>query len=86
MLRQPADSAVMDALLESYGHDAVDTCAGDSTCMIACPVGIDTGAMMKGFRHLRHSAREERNAARIAKAFAVAERSIRADRRRGPPQ
>jgi D-lactate dehydrogenase len=78
MLRQPADSAVMDALLESYGHDAVDTCAGDSTCMIACPVGIDTGAMMKGFRHLRHSAREERNAARIAKAFAVAERSVRA--------
>jgi D-lactate dehydrogenase len=78
MLRQPADSAVTDALLESYGHDAVDTCAGDSTCMIACPVGIDTGAMMKGFRHLRHSAREERNAARIAKAFAVAERSIRA--------
>ena len=78
MLRQPADSAVTDALLESYGHDAVDTCAGDSTCMIACPVGIDTGAMMKGFRHLRHSPREERNAARIAKAFAVAERSIRA--------
>ena len=28
MLRQPANSAVMDALLESYGHDAVDTCAG----------------------------------------------------------
>jgi D-lactate dehydrogenase len=78
MLRQPTDSAVTDALLESYGHDAVDTCAGDSTCMIACPVGIDTGAMMKGFRHLRHSAREERNAARIAKAFALAERSIRA--------
>jgi D-lactate dehydrogenase len=46
--------------------------------MIACPVGIDTGAMMKGFRHLRHSAREERNAARIAKAFAAAESSVRA--------
>lgn len=78
MLRQPAHSAVMDALLSSYGHDAVDTCAGDSTCMIACPVGIDTGAMMKGFRHQRHSAREERNAARVAKAFSVAESSVRA--------
>ena len=78
MLRQPADSAVTDALLDSYGHDAVDTCAGDSTCMIACPVGIDTGAMMKGFRHQRHSAREERNAARIARAFGFAESSIRA--------
>ena len=78
MLRQPADSAVTDALLASYGHDAVDTCAGDSTCMIACPVGIDTGAMMKRFRHQRHSAREERNAARIAQAFGIAESSIRA--------
>jgi D-lactate dehydrogenase len=78
MLRQPAHSAVMDALLSSYGHDAVDTCAGDSTCMIACPVGIDTGAMMKAFRHQRHSAREERNAARVAKAFSVAESSVRA--------
>jgi D-lactate dehydrogenase len=78
MLRQPADSAVTDALLDSYGHDAVDTCAGDSTCMIACPVGIDTGAMMKRFRHQRHSAREERNAARIAQAFGIAESSIRA--------
>ena len=78
MLRQPADSLVMDALLRAYGPDAVDTCAGDSTCMIACPVGIDTGAMMKRFRHLRHSAREERNAARVAKAFAAAEASVRA--------
>jgi D-lactate dehydrogenase len=78
MLRQPANSAVTDALLDSYGHDAIDTCAGDSTCVIACPVGIDTGAMMKRFRHLRHSAREERNAARIAKAFGIAESSIRA--------
>ncbi|HMJ37734.1 MAG TPA: FAD-binding and (Fe-S)-binding domain-containing protein [Baekduia sp.] len=78
MLRQPAHSTVMDTLLDSYGYDAVDTCAGDSTCMIACPVGIDTGAMMKSFRHLRHSAREERNAARVARAFSVAERSVRA--------
>src|SRR4029078_6081669 len=77
-LRTPVNSAVPDALLDSYGHDAVDTCAGDSTCMIACPVGIDTGAMMKGFRHQRHSAREERNAARIARAFGFAESSIRA--------
>ena len=78
MLRQPADSAITDALLDSYGHDAVDTCAGDSTCMIACPVGIDTGDMMKRFRHQRHSVREELNAARIAQAFGIAESSIRA--------
>ncbi|MGW1255592.1 FAD-binding and (Fe-S)-binding domain-containing protein [Streptomyces sp. NPDC002513] len=77
MLRQPADSPVLDSLLEEYGYDAVDTCAGDSSCKIACPVGIDTGAMMKRFRHQRHSEREERNAARVAERFAVVESSVR---------
>ncbi|OEU96816.1 FAD-binding and (Fe-S)-binding domain-containing protein [Streptomyces nanshensis] len=77
MLRQPARSAVSENLLESYGYDAVDTCAGDSTCALACPVGIDTGAMMKDFRHRRHSPREERNAERAARRFAVVERSAR---------
>ncbi|MFI6725901.1 FAD-binding oxidoreductase [Streptomyces sp. R-74717] len=77
MMRQPVGSAVMDSLLESYGYDAVDTCAGDSTCKIACPVGIDTGAMMKRFRHQRHTEREERNAARVAERFSLVESSVR---------
>jgi D-lactate dehydrogenase len=78
MTRQPEDSDALRSLLGSYGYDAVDTCAGDSTCKIACPVGIDTGAMMKGFRHRRHSRREERNAARVAQRFALAESAARA--------
>ncbi|MGV9352562.1 FAD-binding and (Fe-S)-binding domain-containing protein [Streptomyces misionensis] len=77
MMRQPAGSPVMDSLVDSYGYDAVDTCAGDSSCAIACPVGIDTGTMMKRFRHQRHSAREERNAARVAERFSLVERSVR---------
>ena len=77
MLRQAPGSLVGENLLESYGYDAVDTCAGDSTCALACPVGIDTGAMMKDFRHRRHSAREERTAARAARHFAAVERAAR---------
>lgn len=77
MLRQPAASPVNERLLESYGYDAVDTCAGDATCSLACPVGIDTGALMKEFRHRRHSAREERTAAGVARHFAGVERSAR---------
>ncbi|MGW1006105.1 FAD-binding and (Fe-S)-binding domain-containing protein [Streptomyces sp. NPDC002520] len=77
MMRQPVGSPVMDSLLESYGYDAVDTCAGDSSCKTACPVGIDTGAMMKRFRHQRHSDREERNAARVAQRFSLVESSVR---------
>ncbi|MFI6875516.1 FAD-binding and (Fe-S)-binding domain-containing protein [Streptomyces sp. NPDC050400] len=77
MLRQPAESPVTDSLLESYGYDAVDTCAGDSTCKIACPVGIDTGAMMKQFRHQRHGGLAERNAERVAEHFGAVESSVR---------
>ncbi|BFP56900.1 FAD-binding and (Fe-S)-binding domain-containing protein [Streptomyces sp. CMC78] len=77
MMRQADGSPVEAGLLDAYGYDAVDTCAGDSTCKLACPVGIDTGAMMKGFRHRRHTPREERIAALTAKNFRVVEASAR---------
>ncbi|MEU7034455.1 FAD-binding and (Fe-S)-binding domain-containing protein [Streptomyces sp. NPDC046237] len=77
MMRQSDGSAVEASLLESYGYDAVDTCAGDSTCKLACPVGIDTGALMKEFRHQRHSPREERIAALAARNFRAVEASAR---------
>ncbi|MEC4020295.1 FAD-binding and (Fe-S)-binding domain-containing protein [Streptomyces sp. H27-D2] len=77
MMRQHPGSPVTTSLLDAYGYDAVDTCAGDSTCKLACPVGIDTGVLMKEFRHQRHSPREERTAARMAKNFRVVEKSAR---------
>ncbi|MEU0146143.1 FAD-binding and (Fe-S)-binding domain-containing protein [Streptomyces sp. NPDC006288] len=77
MMRQPDGSPVEAALLDSYGYDAVDTCAGDSTCKLACPVGIDTGVMMKDFRHHRHSPREERVAVLTARYFKLVEASAR---------
>ncbi|MCY0941786.1 FAD-binding and (Fe-S)-binding domain-containing protein [Streptomyces antarcticus] len=77
MTRQQPGSPVLDGLLDAYGYDAVDTCAGDSTCKLACPVGIDTGALMKDFRHRRHSAREERAAALAARRFAAVESAAR---------
>ncbi|WP_037616811.1 FAD-binding and (Fe-S)-binding domain-containing protein [Streptomyces aureus] len=77
MTRQPDGSPVERELLEAYGHDAVDTCAGDSTCALACPVGIDTGALMRTFRHARHTPREERAAALAARHFRTLEASAR---------
>ncbi|WP_404961491.1 FAD-binding and (Fe-S)-binding domain-containing protein [Streptomyces sp. 147326] len=77
MMRQQPGSPVLDGLLAAYGYDAVDTCAGDSTCRLACPVGIDTGALMKDFRHRRHSAREEAAAALAARRFRTVEAAAR---------
>ncbi|MGW2396151.1 FAD-binding and (Fe-S)-binding domain-containing protein [Kitasatospora sp. NPDC001664] len=77
LMRQPDSSPVAVELLDAYGYDAVDTCAGDSTCKLACPVGIDTGAMMKDFRHRRHTPREERTAALLAARYKQVEASAR---------
>ncbi|MFJ8208209.1 FAD-binding and (Fe-S)-binding domain-containing protein [Streptomyces sp. NPDC096033] len=77
MVRQPPGSPVLEALLDAYGHDAVDTCAGDSLCELACPVGIDTGALMRDFRHRRHGPGEERAAALAADRFRTVETAAR---------
>ncbi|MGA4957800.1 FAD-binding and (Fe-S)-binding domain-containing protein [Streptomyces lavendulocolor] len=77
MMRQNPGSPVETGLLAAYGYAAVDTCAGDSVCRLDCPVGIDTGALMKRLRHARHSAREERAAALAARRFATVEASAR---------
>ncbi|MFG2750469.1 FAD-binding and (Fe-S)-binding domain-containing protein [Streptomyces xanthophaeus] len=77
MMRQQPGSPVLGELLDAYGYDAVDTCAGDSTCKLACPVGIDTGALMKDFRHRRHGPREERAAALAAQRFGAVEAAAR---------
>ncbi|WP_328791726.1 MULTISPECIES: FAD-binding and (Fe-S)-binding domain-containing protein [unclassified Streptomyces] len=77
MLRQQPGSPVLDGLLASYGYDAVDTCAVDSTCKLACPVGIDTGALMKDFRHRRHGPLEEAAATLAARRFGDAESAAR---------
>ena len=37
-------------LEREYDYQAVHTCAADSLCVTACPVGIDTGKVMKEFR------------------------------------
>ncbi|GAA3384285.1 FAD-binding and (Fe-S)-binding domain-containing protein [Streptomyces racemochromogenes] len=77
MTRQRPGSPVLAELLDAYGYDAVDTCAGDSTCMLACPVGIDTGALVRDFRHRRHGAREERAAELAARRFRAVEAGAR---------
>jgi D-lactate dehydrogenase len=60
MARQPDGSPVQRALEEEFDYQALDTCAADGSCQLACPVGIDTGAMVKELRHAEHSERSER--------------------------
>jgi D-lactate dehydrogenase len=78
MMRQAPGSAIQKALLKEYEYDAVQTCAGDSSCEHACPVQINTGVMMKQFRHLEHSQGQEWVAERIAANWGLVEPMARA--------
>jgi D-lactate dehydrogenase len=83
MARQPAGSPVQRALLEQYEYDGIQTCAADGTCRIACPLGIDTGKLIKGFRTREHTDGAQRRAKRIAEHWGSVERTARAGLRAG---
>lgn len=41
---------VVRAIDAAYGYAGLDTCATDGLCAVACPVGIDTGALVRRLR------------------------------------
>ena len=83
--RQPAGSPVQKALLEEFSYEVLETCAADGSCQLACPVGIDTGKLVKELRTRRHSERAERLALRAAKRWDIVEGASRAGVRLGGP-
>ena len=83
MARQPAGSPVYEALLEDYEYDALETCAADGSCRLVCPVGIDTGKLVKEFRKRETTERGEKTALALAKRWATVERAARVGLRAG---
>ncbi len=83
--RQPEGSPLRRALLEEYAYDGLDTCAADGSCRLACPLGIDTGELVKELRGERHGERAERLALAAAKRWGAVERASRAALRGGGP-
>ena len=83
MARQPEGSPVQRALLEQYEYDGIETCAADGACRIACPLGIDTGKLIKRFRAAQHTPGEQRRAVRLAERWASVERAARGGLRAG---
>jgi D-lactate dehydrogenase len=83
MARQPAGSPVLEALLDQYEYDAIETCAADGTCQAACPVAIDTGKLIKRFRGRERSKRDEAMGLALARRWATAEHFARGGLRTG---
>jgi len=66
------------ALTKDYGYAAVDTCAVDSLCVVACPVGIDTGVAMKARRAGRHGPFAQRAGVAVARHWGAISIGLRA--------
>lgn len=49
------DHSTAQQLAESYRYDGIDTCAVDGMCLTACPVGINTGDLVRRLRRDRHA-------------------------------
>src|SRR5262249_35311077 len=78
MERQPEGSPLRRALEREFEYEALETCAADGSCRLACPLGIDTGALVKELRAERHSPRAEAWALRAAKRWSAVEKASRA--------
>ena len=74
---------LLEALERDYEYDSNETCAGDGMCALACPVDINTGALVKRFRHNAHSRSQERAARWVARSWASVERAARGALRAG---
>ena len=40
----------MITVLKDYNYEAIETCATDGLCELACPVNINTGSYMKSLK------------------------------------
>ena len=78
MARQSPGSPMLAQLQEEYQYDGIETCAGDGTCAIPCPIGINTGALIREFRAIETTSTADRMALRLAKNWSVVETVSRA--------
>jgi D-lactate dehydrogenase len=73
MTRQKSDSAMLAQLQREYQYNGIETCAGDGLCSSPCPIGINTGALIKKFRALENSPAAEAVALQLAKHWKAVE-------------
>src|ERR1700686_4189614 len=78
MARQSPGSPMLARLQEEYQYDGIETCAGDGTCAIPCPIGINTGALIRELRAVETTSTADNVALGLAKNWSTVERVSRA--------
>ena len=77
MARQPPGSPTLAQLQEEYQYDGIETCAGDGTCAIPCPIGINTGALIREFRASEATSTADNVALKLARNWSTVEKVSR---------
>ena len=77
LLEHDPRSPELAELEADFAYDGIETCAADGLCATACPVGIDTGALVKRLRGQSRSALQHEIARLVADRFALAEGAAR---------
>jgi D-lactate dehydrogenase len=72
-----ADDRETRALRAGFSYDGNETCATDGLCSVACPVGIDTGKLIKRIRVREHGAGSSWSARLAAGHMALVSSAIR---------
>ncbi|GAB7006920.1 FAD-binding and (Fe-S)-binding domain-containing protein [Nocardioides sp. AN3] len=74
-LRAEGDHERAEELAADYSYDGVQTCAADGMCQTACPVGIDTGSLVRRLRSSEHGALAQAAGRSAARHWAGATRA-----------
>jgi len=74
---QEPRSELLRRLKQEFQYSGIDTCAADGLCATGCPVGIDTGLLVKHLRHEAHPRWRRRLARVMARRFGLVEKAAR---------
>lgn len=77
-LHARTNSPELDVVAEDFAYDGVQTCAVDGICATVCPVGIDTGLLIKRLRSESHGSLVVQASTRAATSFGVVNAVARA--------
>ncbi len=75
--REEPASATLRELERAFEYSGIETCAADGMCATACPVGIDTGQLVKLLRSRSHPAWRRGLARTMARHFGAVEVAAR---------
>jgi len=75
-LSDEGSNTALNRFAKRYQYPGVDTCAADSLCATRCPVGIDTGKMIKALREEAHGGLANKIAESVGKQFKPVAKTI----------